>query len=91
MKKKAKELQIGDQVQLFTKLIPVPVPFEVTLIDIWKDTNTVSGLHLKSPDGNKKMYSFLDGDLELTMWAGYDVGSSIFEDSVCSHCGSAIK
>lgn len=87
MKKKAKDLEVGDQVQLFTKLIPVPVPFEVTLIEIWKDTNTISGLHLKSPDGNKRMFSFLSGDLEMTMWAGYDVGSAIGSYSTCSYCG----
>ncbi|MFC3212709.1 hypothetical protein [Planomicrobium okeanokoites] len=91
MKKKVAELKIGDQVQLFTKLIPVPVPYEVILIEVWRDTNTVSGLHLKNPDGDKKMFSFLDGDLEMTMWTGYDVGSSYTENNKCAHCGNTVN
>ena len=87
MKKKIKDLQKGDLVQLFTRLAPVPYPYEVTLIEMRPDENTINGLHLESPSGDKKMFSFLDKEKELTMWAGYDVGSS---HTTCKCCGGDI-
>lgn len=90
MKKKLKDLQKGDLVQLFTRLMPVPDPFEVTLIEMRPEDKTISSLHLESPKGDKKLYSFMDKEKEIEMWTGYDVGSSINE-SICSHCGSVIK
>lgn len=87
MKKKIKDLQKGDEVQLFTNLIPVPHPYTVTLIEMQEDSKTISGLHLESPAGDKRMYSFLGKEQELTMWAGYDVGSSYTEGNICAHCG----
>lgn len=87
MKKKIGELQKGDLVQLFTRLIPVPYPYEVTLIEMRSGEKTIDGLRLESPSGDKKNFSFLDKEKELTIWSGYDVGSS---HTTCNCCGSEI-
>lgn len=86
MKKKIRDLQPGELIQLFESGEPLSYPHQVALIEFFPDTKRVSALHLVDPSGNKKLYSFLDTDQLVTMYDWYEE-----DKSFCPHCGSVTK
>lgn len=86
MKKKLKDLQKGELVQMFKDGEPLSYAHQVTLIEFFPDSEKVSALYLVDPSGNKKLYSLLDTDQLVTMYDWYKK-----DESICSHCGSVIE